>query len=66
MRKISLPSQPEFLSLAETVELLRMKRHTIAQLAREGKIPGRKVGAEWRFPRRRLLAWLGDVNAAAG
>jgi len=52
------PSNPEVLSLNEAMSMLRMRRHTIVDLAKRGELPGRKVGREWRFPRAKLLRWL--------
>ncbi len=56
----------EVLSAEEAAEFLGFRVYTIREKARAGEIPGRKVGKEWRFSRRRLLEWLeeGDVRQA--
>ena len=48
----------EVLNAEEAAEFLGFNAYTIRKKARLGEIPGRKVGREWRFSRRRLLEWL--------
>lgn len=55
----------DMMTLNETVELLRLRRNTVADLARRGELPGRKVGAEWRFSRQALLRWVEKPCAQA-
>jgi excisionase family DNA binding protein len=50
--------ETEVLTVEEAAQLLRFAPYTIREKAREGQIPGRKIGGEWRFSRRRLLEWL--------
>ena len=52
----------EVLSAEEAAEFLGFRVYTIREKARAGEIPGRKVGKEWRFSRRRLLEWLEEGN----
>ena len=55
---------PEVLTLEQAAELLQVDADTVRTLAREGTLPGRKVGREWRFARAALLRWLGgDTDA---
>lgn len=51
---------PEVLTVEEAAELLRLKPEQIRILARQGKIPGGKVGETWRFSRRALLRMVGE------
>src|SRR4051794_21812241 len=54
---------PDVLTLDEAAELLRADAATVAVMAENGKVPGRKLGDEWRFNREALLHWLaGDDN----
>lgn len=48
----------EVLNVEEVADLLGFQPYTIREKAREGEIPGRKIGKEWRFSRRQLLEWL--------
>jgi excisionase family DNA binding protein len=52
------------LTVEQAAELLQVDADTVSTLAREGTLPGRKVGREWRFARAALLRWLGgDTDA---
>ena len=48
----------EVLTLDEAAELLRADVDDVRALAERGKLPGRKLGADWRFARAALLDWL--------
>jgi excisionase family DNA binding protein len=41
---------------------LRIDVKVILELAEGGKLPGRKLGKEWRFSRTALLAWLSTTE----
>lgn len=41
----------EIMTVAELAEYLRVNEATVYRLAQEGKIPGMKVGRQWRFKR---------------
>jgi excisionase family DNA binding protein len=57
---------PEVLDLDETAALLRLSPATVLREAREGRLPGRRIGEEWRFARVHVLEWLrGDTEPAA-
>jgi excisionase family DNA binding protein len=45
----------------EAAEYLKMHVKTVCRLAKEGKIPARKVGSEWRFLRNVLDSWLAEA-----
>jgi excisionase family DNA binding protein len=55
---IAPAADPEVLTVEQAAELLRVDADTVRTLAREGKIPGRKVGRHWRFSRAAVLEWL--------
>ncbi|MEA2079489.1 MAG: helix-turn-helix domain-containing protein [Pseudomonadota bacterium] len=46
------------LTVNEAAELLKVQPATIRRLAREEKIPAKKVGKSWRFIKQSLLTWL--------
>src|SRR5262245_19290722 len=56
------PIDPEVLTADGAARLLGVSARLVLRLAREGKIPGKKVGKEWRFRRATLLGWLGKVE----
>jgi len=45
----------------EAAEYLKMHVKTVCRLAKEGKIPAKKVGSEWRFLRTVLDSWLAEA-----
>jgi excisionase family DNA binding protein len=49
----------EVLTLAEVAALLCVAPEAVEQGIREGSLPGRRLGGEWRFARAAVLAWLG-------
>lgn len=59
-------SVAEVLTLAEAAALLRVDEKAVRDLAARGGIPGRRLGREWRFSRRALLAWLGQAARETG
>ena len=57
----------ESLDPAEAAELLGVPENTVKDLAAQGRLPAKKVGRRWKFPRRALIDWLNDTdNASAG
>ena len=53
----------EILTADEAARLLRVSTKTVLSLARDGELPGEKVGRAWRFVRSDLLAHLrGDLR----
>jgi excisionase family DNA binding protein len=48
----------DVLNVEEAAQYLGFSAYTVREKARDGEIPGRKIGKEWRFSRRRLLEWL--------
>ncbi len=49
---------PEILNSREAAEFLRVSPETVIREARGGRLPGRRIGKEWRFSRNALLEWL--------
>ncbi len=45
----------------EAAEYLKMHVKTVCRLAKEGKIPAKKVGSEWRFLKNVLDKWLSEA-----
>jgi excisionase family DNA binding protein len=50
---------PDVMTLNEVAEYLRIPRSTVYKLVREGRIPGQKIGRQWRFRRAVVENWLG-------
>jgi excisionase family DNA binding protein len=49
---------PDVLTAGEAAALLRIAEPELVRAAERGKLPGRRIGDEWRFGREALLAWL--------
>ena len=52
----------EVLDVEGAAELLSMGEEAVRRLSRQGKLPGRKVGKEWRYNRSKLLRWIGGED----
>ena len=46
----------DVLSVREVALYLKLNEQTVYRLAREGKLPARKIGRQWRFSRREIEA----------
>jgi excisionase family DNA binding protein len=52
-------------SSQDLIELLGKSERTIREWAQKGKIPARKVGKEWRFPKEEFDRWLSEKGHLA-
>jgi excisionase family DNA binding protein len=50
---------PELLDVKQVASYLKLHEVTVLNFARQGKLPGFKVGREWRFRADDIMAWLG-------
>jgi len=48
----------EFLTVDECASLLKMSSTTIYRLARQNKLPGTKIGNQWRFSKKLIEEWI--------
>jgi excisionase family DNA binding protein len=55
---------PEVLTPAQAATLLQVDEDAVLALAEEGRLPGRRIGDEWRFARAALVDWLSGDAAA--
>jgi excisionase family DNA binding protein len=49
---------PDVLTPAQAAQLLQVDEDAVLALAEEGRVPGRRIGDEWRFARAALVEWL--------
>ena len=49
---------PELLTAKQVAAYLKLHEVTVLSFARKGKLPGFKVGREWRFRADDIRAWL--------
>jgi len=50
--------EKEILTIEEAAAYLQIGKRSIYKLAKEGKIPGKKVLNKWRFEKESLRAWV--------
>ncbi|HEX3044551.1 MAG TPA: methyltransferase domain-containing protein [Bacillota bacterium] len=55
----------EILNMEEAAELFNVSIKTFIKLLKEEKVPGRKIGREWRFSRKALIDWLSSGDSQA-
>ena len=55
---ISSEGLDRLMTLREVAGFLRVSTQTVYKMAKEGTIPGVKVGNQWRFERSRVSKWL--------
>ena len=51
-------SNDEILTTKELSAYLKMAEKTIYRFASDGKIPGFKVGSNWRFSKPKIESWI--------
>jgi excisionase family DNA binding protein len=59
------PMLDDLLTARQMQDLLKVDRTTIYHMLREGKLPGFKVGGQWRFSRADIDTWLTDKQQCA-
>ncbi|MCP4572809.1 MAG: helix-turn-helix domain-containing protein [bacterium] len=53
-----LPEFPPILTLEQAARLLQVSTRTIQRMVKDGRLPGRQVGSQWRFDREQIRAWV--------
>ena len=58
---------PMILTLEQAAELLQLSARTVQRMVSKGKMPGRRIGGQWRFDRDQLREWVrgADVEPTA-
>ena len=55
---------PEVMNAEQAAQFLQIEEAVVIEMAEAGKLPGRKLGAKWRFSRAALVAWLSGPTKA--
>jgi excisionase family DNA binding protein len=50
----------DLLTTKQLLELLQLDRTTVYRMLSEGRLPGFKVGGQWRFSRQEIETWMKD------
>lgn len=56
----------DVLTIDELARYLRIPKSTLYKLAQESRIPGQKVGRQWRFSREAINRWLEERGEKKG
>jgi excisionase family DNA binding protein len=56
----------DILKASEVASYLHLHVFTVHKLAREGKLPGFKIGNDWRFRRTVLEEWIEAKETSSG
>ena len=49
---------PIILTLEQAAEMLQLSARTVQRMVSKGKMPGRRIGGQWRFDRDQLREWV--------
>ena len=50
----------QFLTLNEAAAILQVSKRTLQRLIQRQKMPGLKIGGQWRVPKNRFMKWVDD------
>ncbi len=53
-----MSAYPDILTLEQAAQFLQVSTRTIQRMVKDGRLPGRQVGSQWRFDREQLRAWV--------
>jgi excisionase family DNA binding protein len=54
------------MTVREVAQLLRVHQTTVYRLLRANRLPGFKVGSDWRFSLQAVEAWMKENSALVG
>jgi len=54
----------KWLTIGELAQYLKMGRTKLYAMAQQGKVPGNKIGSQWRFDREEIDRWVKSGEAA--
>lgn len=58
MRELDVDGLPEVLTVEQAGRLLQLPPDTVRKLLSARRLPGRKIGREWRLSKESLLAFV--------
>lgn len=56
--------QKKVLNIKEVAEYLGIHASTVYKYAQQGKIPGFKIGSDWRFSKKHIDKWIDEKSNA--
>ncbi len=60
-----MSANDKWLTIDELAEYLKMGRTKLYTMAQQGKVPGNKIGNQWRFDRKEIDRWIKSGDAAS-
>lgn len=60
-----IPSS-EVMTLDELSAYLKIPKSTLYKLVQEGRLPGQKIGKQWRFGKQGIDQWLAEGGLLSG
>ncbi|MDY5129400.1 helix-turn-helix domain-containing protein [Actinotignum urinale] len=64
MSHMSLPSQPQFYTVAEVAQIARVSKMTVYRMVHAGDLPAVRVGSSYRVPAPAVQELLGGSSAS--
>jgi len=58
--------QDQVMTLEELSHYLKLPKSTVYKLVQEGRIPGQKLGKQWRFGKQAIDQWLNTQQTPEG
>ncbi|MGD8388413.1 MAG: helix-turn-helix domain-containing protein [Desulfobacteraceae bacterium] len=52
----------DIFTIEEAADFLRLGKRSVYKLAKEGRIPGKKVLNKWRFEKQSLIRWVREAS----
>ena len=60
------PANEHVMTLDELALYLKVPKSTLYKAVQEGRIPGQKIGKQWRFGKAAIDQWLASQNHKQG
>ncbi|MEE9613034.1 MAG: helix-turn-helix domain-containing protein [Desulfatiglandales bacterium] len=54
--------EKEIMTIEEAANYLQIGKRSIYKLAKEGRIPGKKILNKWRFEKESLRKWVSEIE----
>ena len=61
-----MTSTDEVMTIEELASYLKIPKSTLYKQAQDGKIPGQKIGKQWRFGKSAIDRWINVSDKDAG
>ncbi|MCF1431076.1 MAG: helix-turn-helix domain-containing protein [Shewanella sp.] len=55
-------SSDEVMTIEELAAYLKIPKSTLYKQVQEGKVPGQKIGKQWRFGKKAIDRWINESS----